>query len=88
MFRNSSWKTVEKVLEILDHSRPKFRHRTSFRVGDKYYSERQFTYYAEKLCVLGVAEKKLHSRGWFAWTTYKLKMSSSDAWHTLTGLPF
>jgi hypothetical protein len=88
MIRISSWGACEKVIEILAKSDGKFRGRTSFKVGDKLYSERQFTYYAQRLCALGIVEQKHHSRGWFSWITYRLKVSKFDAYTMLTGLPF
>lgn len=83
---NKSWKKLERVLDNLDPNH--FCYPRTIAIGDEWMSKRAFTYWCEKLVEWGLAERKRKSRGWYTWTTYKIKDSPSEIWYKLTGIPF
>ena len=65
-----------------------FRKARYVQYGGKWHSPKWSVYWCERMVMLGVAERKRKSRGWYTWTLYRLTKNYGEIADILGSIPF
>lgn len=86
---NMREKSTGKMLAVADNlSIAIFRAPRAIKYAGIWQSSKWSTYWCERMVTLGVAEKRVHSRGWYTWTLYRLLKNYGEIADIIGGIPF
>lgn len=82
-------RSIGKMMAVADSlSVAIFRAPKLIKYADIWRTPKWSTYWCEKMVTLGVAEKKVQSRGWYTWTLYRLTKNYGEIADIIGGIPF